>query len=87
MNKKKKIKNKDVKVTHVPHFEGLKVASMLQFASQYPNIQKYLPEIEREIDKLLRAYIANVIYTIVGEPFQTWIKRQIEVRNDKIKAE
>ena len=32
MNKKKKIKNVDVKVIHVPHFDGLTLDTMLGFA-------------------------------------------------------
>ena len=75
MSKKKKIKNVDVMVMHVPHFEGLTMATMLDYASQHPEVQKYLPEIEREIDKLPRAYVANVIYTVVGDPFQNWVKQ------------
>ena len=73
MNKKKKIKNVDVKVVHVPHFEGLTMATMLDYASQHPQVLKYLPELEREIEKLPRAYVANVIYTVVGDPFKTWV--------------
>ena len=34
-----------------------------------------------------RAYVANVIFTVVGEPFKNWVSRQIESRNNKIKAE
>ena len=87
MNKKKKIKNVDVKVIHVPHFEGLTLETMLDYAQQYPQISQYLPAIQREIEKMPRHYIANVIYTVVGEPFQMWVNKQIDARNDKIKAE
>ena len=87
MNKKKKIKNVDVKVIHVPHFEGLTLETMLDYAQQHPQISQYLPAIQREIEKMPRHYIANVIYTVVGEPFQMWVNKQIDARNDKIKAE
>ena len=73
MSKKKKIKNVDVKVLHVPHFEGLTMATMLEYASQHQEVIKYLPDIEREIEKLPRAYIANLVYTVVGDPFKTWV--------------
>lgn len=31
-----------------------------------------------------RAYIGNVIYTKVGEPFKKWVDEQINKRNRKI---
>ena len=87
MNKKKKIKNVDVKVIHVPHFDGLTLDTMLGFAQQHPQISQYLPAIQREIEKMPRHYIANVIYTVVGDAFQDWVSEQIDARNEKIKAE
>ena len=46
-----------------------------------------LPIEQREIEKLPRAYIANVIYTVVGQPFKEWVDGVIAMRNDKIVAE
>ena len=40
-----------------------------------------LPITEKEIQKLPRAYIANVIYTISGKDFKNWTDSQIEKRN------
>ena len=37
----------------------------------------------REVLKLPRAYIANVIYTLVGQPFADWVNSGIESRNQK----
>ena len=34
--------------------------------------------------KLPRAYIANVIYTLVGQPFSDWVNQSIESRNQKL---
>ena len=36
-----------------------------------------LPIEPKEIDKIPRQYIANVIYTIVGAPFNAWVEQQI----------
>ena len=36
---------------------------MVNFARQYPKAMRALPELKREIEKLPRAYVANVIYT------------------------
>ena len=46
-----------------------------------------LPAKEEEILKLPREYIGNLIYTIVGEPFQEWVKDRVEQRNAKLKKE
>ena len=37
----------------------------------------------REIKKMPRDYICNVIYTLVGEPFAKWVKDNCEARNKK----
>ena len=59
---------------------------MLLFASDYPNVMRALP-IEAEIKKLSRQYLANVIYTLVGEKFQYWVDAKVEARNKKVKEE
>ena len=38
----------------------------------------------KEIAKLSRGYLSNVIYTIVGPPFQAWVDQQVNRRNHKI---
>ena len=43
-----------------------------------------LPEMRKEILKLPRAYIANIVYTIIGDPFIAWSKAKIEARNKKV---
>lgn len=32
-----------------------------------------LPTKKKEIEKFPRQYIANIIHTLVGKPFQAWI--------------
>ena len=34
-----------------------------------------------------RAYIGNIIYTVLGEPFNEWVKGQIHKRNEARKEE
>ena len=48
---------------------------------------KCLPSLEREVNKLPRSYVANIIYTIIGDDFKKWVNKQIKVRNDKIRDE
>ena len=43
-----------------------------------------LPENKGEILKLPRAYIANVIYTLTGDKFQTWVNDRITERDENV---
>ena len=68
------IKADKVKTIHVPHFEGLTLDTMLYHAKKNMQVMKALPIEAREIDKLPRQYISNVIYTIVGDKFKDWVE-------------
>ena len=50
----------------LPHYEGLTTENLLSIRADFPQLNDYLPE-ERDLPKLPRAWIANVIYTIVGD--------------------
>ena len=80
------IKASAVKHINVPQFDGLTVEDMLDYANDKPEVWRALPP-KKEIPKLPRQYIANVIYTLVGQPFYDWVETQITARNNKIKAE
>jgi hypothetical protein len=73
-----------VKVINIPQYDGLKVELFLGFIQQYPVVYSYLP-VEKEIRKLTRSYLGNVIYTIVGQPFKDWVDGKIQERHSKIK--
>ena len=60
---------------------------MLHHAKKWPAVAKALPVEPREVEKLPRSYLANVIYTIVGTPFRDWVDKAIQARNDKIVEE
>ena len=77
------IKATDVKHITIPQFEGLSVEEMIKYAKDFPEVMKALP-IEREIEKLSRQYVANVIHTIIGVPFQKWVDEKVEKRNKKM---
>ena len=40
--------------------------------------------VEREVCKLPRQYVVNVIYTIVGNVFSQWVRSRVNLRNDKL---
>ena len=86
MGVKKIIRCKEVKVIDVPHFEGLAIKNIFAFASQTPEVENALPP-SKEIAKLCRGYLANVIYTIMGEPFRQWVNQQVARRNERIAIE
>ncbi len=43
-----------------------------------------LPTETKEIFKLPKQYLINVIYTIVGQQFADWVTERIEERNQKV---
>ena len=79
--KRKIIKSANVKTLGVPLFEGLSTEDILKWAEKYPDVYRALPIERREIDKLHRKYIINVVYTIVGEPFKKWVDKVMDQRN------
>ena len=47
-------------------------------------IMQYLPELETDILKFPRAYIASIIYTIADQEFKAWAQARIQERNRKV---
>jgi hypothetical protein len=86
MGVKKIIKCDAVKVIDVPMFEGLAIQQIFEFAMNSPAIEAVLPP-SKEINKLCRSYLSNVIYTVMGEPFQQWVTAQVNRRNKKVALE
>ena len=54
-------------------------------AVKYPEVAYYLPE-AKELPKVPRQWLANVIFSIVGQPFADWVDSVIQMRNSKIVA-
>ena len=46
-----------------------------------------LPLLERERTALPRGYLANVIFTIVGQPFKAWVDRIVNRRHEERRQE
>ena len=86
MGVKRIIYSDRVKHIDVPQFEGLSIQAIFDFASGDQDVESALPP-SNEIKKLSRAYLANVIYTIMGQLFQDWVNAQVEIRNRKIALE
>ena len=86
-NKRTAILNEQMKNIKVPYFKGLSIECMLEFAKGYPEALRALPMVQREIDRMPREYIANVIFIIVGKPFQDWMNQKINERHEKVAEE
>ena len=65
----------------VPAFEGLTVDTMLKEAAKYPVVFEYIPD-SKDIPRLPRQWLANVLNTVVGQDFADWVHRKIELRNE-----
>jgi len=78
------IKAQNIKHLYVPQFEHLAIKDMMAYCSGIPKVMKAFPTEAKEIDKLPRQYIINVIYTLVGKPFELWVNQRIENRHAKI---
>ena len=85
--KRSLIKSSDVKHIFIPQFEHLSTADLLAWARKYPQVYQALPIVESEIDMLHRQYIANLIYTLVKEPFQDWVDGVLKRRSKKLAEE
>lgn len=69
-----------------PQYEGLSLEKILQQTAQYPEVLQYFP-VQKEIQKLPRQWVINVIYTIVGKSFADWVQQQIDSRNEKMASD
>ena len=56
---------------------------MLAFIKDKEEVWKYLPE-KQDVKLLPRQYIADIIYNVLGDEFQTWLKEKIDQRNKEL---
>jgi len=48
--KRRLVKSKDIKHLHVPQFDGLSTADILEYAKRFPEVFQALPSEQNEID-------------------------------------
>ena len=87
--KRTMIKCDDVKMIQLPSYDGLTIEDFLEFAedAEGGKALRALPESKKELMKMPRSYIANVIYTIVGEDFRDWINKKMDERTKRLAEE
>jgi len=67
-------------IIFVPQYESLKLDLILDFAKSYPKVVRCFPP-DRETRKMARAYICNVINSIVPKEFGAWVNKRMTDRN------
>ena len=65
MGRRRRINCKDIRHIHVPQYEGLKISDLKQYAEQHLDVMEALRQVDKEIDKLPRQYLANVVSNLV----------------------
>ena len=61
-----------VRQLHVPMYKGLTIDNILAEGKKNPQVSSYLPD-DKDIHRLPRQWLANVVYTIVGDEFGAWV--------------
>ena len=70
----------------VPQYEHMSLDDILDFGLGYKDVVDALP-IPREIRKMPRPYVCNVIYTLVGKDFRDWVSERCKIRNEKLASD
>jgi len=72
-----------VKITAIPHFEGLTVQDFLDYARKKPSLLKFLPD-ERDWERLEKHWICDLLYTLDEEGIQGMIDEALVFRKEKL---
>jgi hypothetical protein len=66
-------------------YEGLGVKEVLSFLKDnHQQVFDYLPEPKLELPKTPKQWICNISASIIGEPFNKWVRQQVEARHEKV---
>jgi len=68
---------------HVPMYENLTLEQIIAQLEAHPEVFEYLPD-GKELRKVPREWICNIIATIVGAPFVEWVQARINERNAQL---
>ena len=56
----------------MPCYLGLTIKTILEFGMRVESVSQYMPE-DRDVPKLPRQWIINVIYSIIGDELREWV--------------
>ena len=89
--KRRRLKDKDIKHLSAPQYEGLKLETFFEWAAKEdainPGSRPIMDAFPLELgerEKLPRQYVLNVIYTISGQRFRSWVDEQVKRRHQEI---
>jgi len=78
------IKSEAVRHITIPQYEGLALKHITaRLDNGFQHVYDYLPD-QQEIHKVPKEWICNVVYTVVGAPFHTWVKGVVQERNQAV---
>ena len=70
----------------MPQYETLTCSLIRDYIKLFPEAKQYLP-IDKELDKVPKQWLVNVVYSVLKDPFYHWVKAKIEERNEKVTTE
>ena len=74
------VKTADVVYQFIPIYESLAISDIMKQVDAYPMCKDYFPS-SKDLHRLPRQWIINVVTTLYKEPFQSWVSEAIERRN------
>ena len=74
------INNANVRHMTVPHYESLTINKIGEFCQAHQETYLYLPDL-KEMPKIPRQWIINVVATLIGDAFVDWVRQNINDRN------
>ena len=74
---------KNIMVIKVPHYKGLTVKDIVEFAETQVDLNSYLPDFEYN-KALNRDWLCNVINTLIPKEFQRYIDQKVTERKEAI---
>ena len=69
---------------YVPQYVGLTMEDFLEFIKDKDEVLQYLPD-WKDLINLPRAFLINVIHSIVGAAFRDWVDYWVNHRNENMK--
>ena len=74
------VRAEEAKNLHVPLYKGLSIEAILEMGREDEQVCQHLPD-ERDIHRLPRQWVVNVIYSLKGDEFREWVSELIRNRN------
>ena len=70
----------------MPFYDNLTVELISANALKFPEIEPYWPH-ERDLPRISRGWLCNMIHTVVGARFNIWVAETIKERNEKLSVD